>query len=86
MTLINPKTRSTDLLEICEFAMKVEKLAMFSYTDDLERIRRYIFQHNFLLEHSKSVFRFAVPCIMSWVGYFGMLPLPSNSSKLHISC
>ena len=56
---------------------------MFFYTDDLERFRQYLFQYNFLLEHSKSVFRFAVPCIKRWMGYFGILSVPSNSSKLH---
>ena len=52
--------------------MKTEKLDMLFYTDDLERIRQYLFQYNFLLEHSKSVFRFAVPSIRKWVGYFSM--------------
>ena len=54
---------------------------MFSYADDLEGIRPYIFQYNFLLRHSKSVFRFAVPCIRMWVGYFGMLPLPTIGKR-----
>ena len=60
--------------------MKTEKLAMLFYTDVLERIRQYLFQYNFLLEHSNSVSRFAVPCIRRWMGYFGMLPLPLNSA------
>ena len=82
-TLMNPTTRSTDILYISEFVTKIEKLAMLSYTDDLERIRRYLFQHKVLLEHFKSVFRFAIQCISRWVGYFGNLLLLSNSSKLH---
>ena len=57
MTLIKTNTRSTNFLKRREFATNIERHAMISYTDDLERMRRYLFQYYFLLEHSKSVFR-----------------------------